>query len=99
LKLSYALFEPLQAAKGLEISKDELKKYYEGHQEQFRKPPMANVEYVSLNFPEKATDQQKQETKKQAQDLAKELKADVDFKTIAQKYKAEVKESGPFSRY
>ena len=98
LKLTYALFEPLKAAKDLNISEDEMKKYYEAHQEQFRKPLMVNVESTSLNFGEKATDQQKDLVKKQIQDLAKELKKDSDFKAIAQKVKLEIKESGFFSQ-
>ncbi len=98
IKLTYALFEPLTAAKDVKVTDEEIKKHYDTHQEQFRSPIMVNVQYASLNFPAKATDQQKDEVKKQVQELAKELKSSDDFKSIAQKHKIEVKDSGLFSQ-
>lgn len=98
IKLTYALFDPLKAAKDLNISDDEIKKFYENNKEQFRKPVMVNVEYASLNYPAKATDQQKEAVKKEVEGLAKELKPDSDFKAIASQHKMEIKESGLFSQ-
>ncbi len=98
IKLIYALFEPLAAAKDIKISDEEISKYYDTNKEQFRKPVMVDVEYAALNYPAKATDQQKEAVKKSIQALAKELKADSDFKTLGQNHKIEVKESGLFTQ-
>ena len=98
IKLSYALFEPLTAAKDLKITDEEIQKYYDTNKDQFRKPIMVNVEYASMNYPAKATDQQKETVKKEIQALAKELKEDSNFKILGQTHKIEVKESGLFSQ-
>jgi peptidyl-prolyl cis-trans isomerase D len=98
IKLTYALFEPLKAAKDLTPSDDDIKKYYDSNSDQFRKPPMVNVEYATLNYPEKATAEQKEAVKKEIESLVKELKATSDFKAVAQAHKVDVKESGLFSQ-
>ncbi|MBF0489766.1 MAG: peptidylprolyl isomerase [Candidatus Omnitrophica bacterium] len=98
IKLVYALFEPLKAAKDIKVSDDEIKKYYDAHQEQFRKPIMVNVESATVNFPEKATTEQKEVARKAITALAKELKTNTDFKALALAHKIEVKESGLFSQ-
>ncbi len=98
IKLTYALFEPLKAARNLTVTGVEIKQYYDNNKELFRKPVMVNIEYASLNFPAKATDQQKQAVKKEVTGLAKELKAGGDFQATAQTHKMQVKESGLFSQ-
>jgi len=98
IKLSYSLFEPLKAAKNLTVSDDDVKKYFENDKEQFRKPPMVNVEYAVVNYPEKATDAQKAAVKVAVESLSKSLKSDSDFKAVAQSLKIDVKESGLFSQ-
>ncbi len=98
IKLTYALFEPLKAAKDLKVSDDEIKQYFESNRESFRKPIMVNVEYASLNYPAKATDEQKAAVKKQVQDLTKKLSKDSNFISIAKENKIDVKESGDFSQ-
>ena len=59
---------------------------------------MVNVEYASLSYPANATEAQKEAIKKEIQTLAKDLKADSDFKAIGQVHKIEVKESGLFTQ-
>lgn len=98
IKLTYALFEPLNASKDIKITDEEIKKYYDTNKEQFRKPTTINVEYAVVNFPAKATDSQKEAVKKQIQTLANELKTGSDFKELCQKHKIEFKESGHFSQ-
>ncbi|MEI7997893.1 MAG: SurA N-terminal domain-containing protein [Candidatus Omnitrophota bacterium] len=98
IKLTYALFEPLKASQNLKISDEQIKQYYETNKEQFRKPIMVNVEYASLNFPAKATDEQKLSVKKEILTLSKELKVKSDFKAVALTHKIDVKESGLFSQ-
>jgi peptidyl-prolyl cis-trans isomerase D len=98
IKLTYALFEPLKAAKDIKVSDDDAKKYYESNKEQFRKPAMVNIEYAEVNYPNKATAEQKEAVKKEVSDLAKELKPGSDFKALAAQHKIDVKESGLFSQ-
>jgi peptidyl-prolyl cis-trans isomerase D len=98
IKLNYTLFEPLKAAKDLQVSDDDVKKYFETDKEQFRKPPMVNVEYAVVNYPENATDAQKAAVKIAVESLSKSLKSDSDFKAVALALKIDVKESGLFSQ-
>jgi len=98
IKLSYALFEPLKAAQNVQVTDAQIKQFYTDNKETFRKPVMVNVEYAQLNYPAKATDEQKQAIKKEIMALSKELKKDSDFHAVALSHKIEVKESGPFSQ-
>ena len=106
IKLTYALFEPLKAAKDLAVSESQVQQYYDNNKELFRKPVMVNVEYAALSYPDKASDAQKETVKKEVVALARELvvskveplKADNDFNTLAQKHKIQLKESGLFSQ-
>ncbi|MBI3602444.1 MAG: peptidyl-prolyl cis-trans isomerase [Candidatus Omnitrophica bacterium] len=99
IKLTYALFEPLKAAEDLTVTEVEVTQYYDKNKELFHKPVMVNVEYAALSYPDKATDAQKEDVKKEVVALAREpLKADSDFNALAQKHKIQLKESGLFSQ-
>ena len=112
IKLAYALFDPLTAARDLTVTNSEIKQYYDNHKEAFRKPPMINVEYVLFTYSDKATEEQKQTAKKEATNLAKELKPEgrdeawFDYAhhrlprlyALAQKHQAQVTETGLFTQ-
>jgi peptidyl-prolyl cis-trans isomerase D len=73
IKLSYVIYDPNTFSKGLSSSDQEAKTFYDAHREEFRQPPMINVEYVHLLYPEKATNEQKQAVKKQAAEAVRDF--------------------------
>jgi peptidyl-prolyl cis-trans isomerase D len=98
IKLSYVLFSPSDFSKGLSITDDEARQYYASNKESFRQPPMVNVQYVHLMYPDKADDKQKQVVKDQAIAIAHELNPKADFAAIATKHNQPAKESGFFTQ-
>lgn len=98
IKLNYVLFTPDGFNKGLTASDKEIADFYNQHKDLFKQPPMVNVQYVHLLYPEKADEKQKQAVKQTALNIAKELSPKVDFAAIAAKYKTDVKESGFFTQ-
>jgi len=97
IKLSYALLDPADFSKGQNASDEEARKFYEARKEDFRQPPMINVQYVHLVYPDKADEAQKAAVKKDAQAIAKELKDNADLAAVAKKYHQAAKDSGYFT--
>ncbi|MBI4310127.1 MAG: peptidylprolyl isomerase, partial [Candidatus Omnitrophica bacterium] len=98
IKLTYALFAPADFNKELAATDEEARKFYDEHKENFRQPPMVNVQYAHLLYPEKADDAQKQNVKKDALGISKDLTPKADFAAVAQKYHSQAKESGFFTQ-
>ncbi len=98
IKLSYALISPTDFLSSITISDDDAKKYYDANKESFREPPMVNVEYVHLLYPEKADDKKKQAIKDAAAAISHELTPKADFATIATKHGQTLQTSGFFSQ-
>ena len=99
ITLSYALFTPTDYSKDVPVvTPEEIRKFYDEHKENFRHPAMVNVQYVQMTYPAKATDEQKEKIKKDAQAMAKELTPSADFAAIAQKHNAVAQDSGFFTQ-
>lgn len=98
IKLAYVLFSPDDFKKGLTVTDEEAQTFYNSHKENFREPPMVNVSYVHLIYPDKADDAQKQAIKDTAVKLAHDLTPTSNFADVAKKHNAEVKESGFFTQ-
>lgn len=98
IKLTYALFSPSDFTEGLSATNEEAQKFYDQYKEKFREPPMVNVQYVHMLYPDKADDAKKEAVKKDAIALAHELTPEADFAAAAKKYNQELKESGFFTQ-
>jgi peptidyl-prolyl cis-trans isomerase D len=86
ITLQYVLFNALNFAKNVTVSDDEIKTFYEQHQEQFRQPPSIVLNYVQTK--EKAL----------AATLSKELTPGSDFTALAKTLTLEVKTSSAFTQ-
>jgi len=82
-----ATFDPAQA-----------QTYYERHQQEFLKPLTINVEYLAFDYPQDATDEQKDSAFEKAVEAANLLGTDPDFEKTAQTFRTTVKTSGFFSQ-
>lgn len=98
IKLSYALFPAADFSKDTVISNEDAKKFYDQHKESFREPPMVNVQYVHMLYPDKADVKQKQSVKDAAIAIAHELTPKADFAAVATKHQQTLKESGFFAQ-
>ncbi len=98
IKLSYVLFTPADFSKDATITDDDVTKFFAQHKESFREPPMVNVQYVHILYPEKADAKQKQAIKDTAVAIAHELTPKADFAAIAAKHQQALKESGFFAQ-
>ena len=97
IQVSYILFNPADYLKEVTVDEKEAKDYYASHKEEFFVPPTVNIEYVSFNFPDKATEEDKKATMQKANVVYEELTGQTDFKDAAQKNNLIVNTSGFFS--
>ncbi|MCA9408360.1 MAG: peptidyl-prolyl cis-trans isomerase [Candidatus Omnitrophica bacterium] len=51
VQISYVLIAPEKFTKDISIPEEQVSAYYENHKEEFRTPPMTNVEYIQLDVP------------------------------------------------
>jgi len=86
ITLQYVLFNASDFAKNSSASDDEIKAFYEQHQDQFRTAPTIVLNYVQTK------------DKALADTLSKELTPHSDFAAVAKKLKLEVKTSSAFTQ-
>ena len=86
LTLEYVLFNASDFAKNTTASDDDIKKYFEQHQEEFRLPPTIVLNYVQTK------------DKALADTLSKELGNGSNFAAVAQTLKLEMKTSAAFTQ-
>lgn len=84
-KVKYILVSPARFLKeNLEITDNEIKKYYKDHPDEFREEEKRKIQYVL--FPLKATPEDSAEERRLAQDLIERLKEGEDFGELAEIY-------------
>jgi peptidyl-prolyl cis-trans isomerase D len=108
VQVSYLFFANANFKDQVPTDEAAIEKYYQDHKNQFATPPMINVEFLRFSFP-KATqtpenqetanisDEDKDNTWRQAYDARQELKTNPDFAAVAAKNSITVEESGFFS--
>ncbi len=95
--ISYIPFSFVSYISTTEITKEEAVSYYEEHKDDFKIPFMINVEYLALEYPEKAEDDQKSKIKDQATQLKEDLFENITISELAKKHGLTIQESGFFS--
>jgi len=98
VQISYVLWANDDYTKDVQISPAQAEEFYAQNKESFRRPETINVEYLALEFPANATQEQENTISVQADKINEDLKNSLDLKTIAEKYQLQVKESGFFSQ-
>ncbi|HAJ57765.1 MAG TPA: hypothetical protein DCL35_08415 [Candidatus Omnitrophica bacterium] len=71
-RVKYVFFPSAGYKDKIDLTDDEIKAYYDGHNEKFRVPPQVNAAYVPMEFKDDATEEQKA----QAGEKIKKLAAD-----------------------
>lgn len=112
VQVSYVLFPVEQFTAQIPVDESRLEEYYLAHKFEFLQPPMVNVEYITVAFPEelkKAVEAQgpeenneqltaqKKPLEDQAYELVTEIHQSNDFAGVAAQHNLPVGESGYFS--
>jgi peptidyl-prolyl cis-trans isomerase D len=98
IQLSYVLVSADQFKNQITLDENAAQDYYKLHKDEFAVPPMINVEYIILDYPENASDDDKKAVKTKVENIVKELIANnKDLAAAAKKFDVELKTSGFFS--
>ena len=98
IQISYVLFSPEDYKKEVTFEETELQDHYNKHKNQFLIPQMVNVEYLSLEYPDNVTEQEKETIIQKANNISKEIEANPTFHEVAKRHNLPVEESGLFSQ-
>jgi len=97
VQVSYALFGPEKHKDKIVFDEIQAKNYYLSHKNEFLLPPSVNVDYISIEVPEDATDEEKESAETKAYAIIEELSENPDLSLVAKKYGLEKKTSGFFN--
>jgi len=104
IQVSYAFLSPDTFINQVTFNPDKALAYYETNKESFLVPPMINVQYMTLKFPEDTQESDednrklaKEVLRNQAAAIYQALSTNPDMKSVAATHQLEVKQSGYFS--
>ncbi|MFC1703239.1 SurA N-terminal domain-containing protein [Candidatus Omnitrophota bacterium] len=98
IKISYIQILPDDLKQDVALTDEEIQSYFEERKENFKEPLKVNIEYVGFEFPEEATDSQKEEIMLKFQALGEDAQQEPDFETLSEKHVATFKETDFFSQ-
>ena len=96
IKVSYIQVLPKELVGQVTVEVSEIENYYQERKEDFRKPPMINIEYLGFDFPEETIAADKDPLIQQLEEIYAETEKEKDFKKLSEKYSAVLNESGFF---
>jgi len=70
----------------IEVTDEEIEKFYEASKERFYTPPTAELSHIVIEVPKDATSEQLKQAEEKAQLVLKKLRDGADFTEMAQKY-------------
>jgi peptidyl-prolyl cis-trans isomerase D len=90
-KVQYIVLDTANLAKQVQVTQDDLRRYYQAHIEEFRVPDQVNMSQILIKTPPPAPDgkvDQKavEAARAKAQDILNKIKAGANFGEIAKKY-------------
>lgn len=97
IRVQYLLHRPEQFVDKTEISEEAIRNYYESHRQDFREPLAIRVSYVVYPFDAESTDEEKEKSAEQIEELYGALLEGKDFAQTAEERQLPIKQSGYFS--
>ncbi|MCD4781514.1 MAG: peptidyl-prolyl cis-trans isomerase [Candidatus Omnitrophica bacterium] len=97
-QLSYLLIPFTAAEKEVSVSDQEVRNYYENNKKELKVPLSINIEYIRMDYPEEGGIQKQVETKFKARAIYDQYAETPDLKTLAEKFKFSLKETGFFTK-
>jgi len=86
IKVQYLRFSPNDYKKDIEISHDEILRYFESHMDDFKIPKTVEARHILIKVDKDASVEKVEEKRKKAFDIFKIAKKDKDFGALAKKY-------------
>ncbi len=68
------------------ISEEDILQYYKAHQDEFRTPETVSARHILIRVNQSASEEDKKEARKKAEDILKRIKAGEDFATLASEF-------------
>jgi len=68
------------------VSEEDMKSYYETHEEEFKKPEMVKARHILIKIDAGASEEEKKKAQEQAGDILKKIKAGDDFAKLASEF-------------
>jgi len=97
VKVDYVVLNPEDYTTEVTFNDMEAMAYYEEHKGNFFVPPMINLQYLHLPFPEENERGDFPEVTAQADKIAEDIKNNLNLNEIAQNHSLKIEESGFFS--
>jgi len=97
IKVDYVTFNPEDYTAEVTFNDMETLAYYEEHKGDFFVPPMINLQYIFLPFPKESEKGDFPAITAQADNIAEDIKNNLNLNEIAPKYSLPLEESGFFS--
>ena len=86
VRISYLLFRPEDFAGEVKPSDEDIQVYYDSHKEEYRKPEEVRARHILFKIPADATDEQKADIRKRADEALERAKKGEDFAALAREY-------------
>ena len=77
------MFLKKEVADKVTVSEDDIKLYYDTHQDEFKKPEMVRARHILIKVDKSASEKDKKKAKKKTDDILKKIKAGEDFAKLA----------------
>lgn len=97
VKVAYVVFNPADYTPEVTFNEMEALAYYEEHKGDFFVPPMINLQYLHLPFPEESEKGDFPAMTAQAEKMAGDVRNHLNLNEIAEKHSLKIEESGFFS--
>lgn len=102
-KVRYVKFDPAQFQDKIDLTDDEVKEYYTEHEDEFKIDETVSGKQILLKVPEKATPEEADKKKQEAEKIIEKAKAGEDFAELVKTYSEGVEKEkggniGPFTR-
>ena len=75
-----------EVAAKVAVSEDDVKSYYDTHQDEFKTPEMVKAQHILIKVDKSASEEDKKQARKKAEDILDKIKAGEDFAKLASEF-------------
>lgn len=96
IKLAYVRFLTKDFIKDVSVKDDELKKYFDEHASEFKKPETVNIQYLGMDYPKDASEEDKDAIDEKFIQIYENFNNETDLQKISEQNSLQIKETGFF---
>jgi len=97
VKINFISLLPDIFRQKIPLEDKEINDYFSRHKEGFKMPPTVNIQYLGLDYPEDAKEEDKSAALDKMKEIASKIKNTEDFKKMSKTEELPIKETGYFS--